>query len=311
MTTLVYLVAYAGTLACAGVIALKALRYMKKPMHVRWELYPVPHEPGERGVYGGSYLEDADWWKEKRASSFIAGMKALLIELLFLHSTFEHNTKLWYRTYPFHCGLYLLLGGILFTLIAALAELMDVEPGIFLTAVGNIVQVLSCVGFLAIIGGACALLYRRLHQEDLRKYSTREHYMHLGAFILLGLSGLLAWLCNPSFFELGRTFMANMLTFRFTAPDSCAFTLYLLLGFLMAAYVPATHMGHFFMKAFLYHDIRWGDEPSRDNPNTRERIKSALGFHVSWQAPHIKGDGRKTWAEVATTNPTANPDAKE
>jgi hypothetical protein len=65
------------------------------------------------------------------------------------------------------------------------------------------------------------------------------------------------------------------------------------------------------MKYFLYHDIRWGDQPAQDNPATQQKIGAALNYHVSWSAPHIKGDGKKTWAEVATANPAANPDGKK
>ena len=303
MVTLVYLVAYLGTAACVAIVALNVMNYLKKPQHVRWELYPVGHETGPRAAYGGSYLEEVDWWKKKQESSLINGIKALLTEVLFLHATFEHNKPLWSRTYPFHGGLYLLFGGFFLTAFAALAQLMGIAPGVFLTAVGNLVQVLSLVGFLGVIGGAGALIHRRLNQEDLRKYSTREHYLNLGAFVALGVLGVFAWLGNPSFFVLGRDFIVNMLSFKFADPGSVSFSLYLILGFALAAYVPATHMGHFYMKYFLYHDIRWGDQPSQDNAATQEKIGVALNYHVSWSAPHIQGDGRKTWAEVATTNP--------
>jgi len=311
MATLAYLVAYLGTVVCVAVVALNVIRYLKKPQHVRWELYPVGHEGGPRASYGGSYLEEVDWWTKKQESSLVDGMKALLIEVLFLHATYEHNKPLWVRTYPFHLGLYLLFGGFFLTICAALAKLMGVdEPGVFLIAVGNLVQVCSLMGFLGIAGGAAALIHRRLNQEDLRKYSMPEHFFNLGAFVVLGVLGLLAWLSNPSFFDIGRDFLANMLRFKCVDPGSVSFSLYLILGFALAAYVPATHMGHFYMKYFLYHDIRWGDQPTQDNPATQEKIGSMLNFHVSWSAPHIKGDGKKTWAEVATTNPAANPAGK-
>ena len=299
----VYLAAYAGLLCCIAVIACKVRGYLQKPVHVRWELYPVAHE-AERASYGGSYLEDADWWKRKQTPSFIAGMKGLLIELLFLHMTMETNPKLWYRTYPFHAGLYMMIGAFFFTLIAAAAQVMGVEPGATLTALGNIVQVLTAVGFLGIIGGGIGLLHRRLTQPDLRRYSTREHFVNLWAFILFGALGLLAWLANPSFFALCRDFTANLMTFSFKPIDSGLFALFAFFGSVLAAYVPATHMGHFFMKYFLYHDIRWGDQPTQDNPATQKKIGVVLGYPVSWKASHIAGDGRKSWAEVATTNPT-------
>jgi nitrate reductase gamma subunit len=307
MVTLVYLAAYLGTFACVAIVALNVMNYLKKPQHVRWELYPVGHEAGNRASYGGSYLEDVDWWKKKQESSLVNGIKAFLIEALFLHATFEHNKALWARTYPFHGGLYLLFGGFFLTVFAALAQLAGAEPGVFLTAVGNLVQVLSLAGFLGVAGGASALLHRRLNQEGLRKYSTREHYLNLGLFVALGLLGLIAWLGSPSFFTLGRDFIANLLRFKFVDPGGAAFSLYLLLGFALAVYVPATHMGHFYMKYFLWHDIRWGDQPSRDNAGIQGTIGKMLHYPVSWSAPHIQGDGRKTWVEVATTNPTANP----
>ena len=310
MVTLVYLAAYLGTLACVALVAMNVVNYLKKPQHVRWELYPIGHEAGPRAAYGGSYLEDVDWWKKEQMGSLINGIKALLTEVLFLHATFEHNKPLWARTYPFHGGLYLLFGGFFLTILAALAQLAGITPGPILTTVGNLVQVCSLVGCIGVVAGASALIHRRLKQEDLRKYSTREHYVNLGAFAALGALGVLAWLSNPSFFALGRDFLANMLSFKFVAPDSVMFSLFLILGFVLAAYVPATHMGHFYMKYFMYHDIRWGDQPTQDNAATQQKIGPLLNAPISWRAPHIKGDGKTTWAEVATTNPTANPDAK-
>ena len=301
-SVIVYLVAYAGLAICVGIVACKVRSYLQKPVHVRWELYPVAHE-AKRASYGGSYLEDVDWWKNKQQPSFIAGMKGLLTELLFLHMTLETNTRLWYRTYPFHAGLYCLLGAFFFTVLAAIAQLAGIEPGMFITLIGNVVQVLTAVGFIGVIGGGIGLLHRRLTQEDLRRYSTPEHYFNLIAFILFGVLGLLCWMLNPSFFALSRDFTANMISFNFLPIESASFVFFALVASILSAYVPATHMGHFFMKYFLYHDIRWGDQPTQDNPNTQKKIDKVLGFPVSWKAPHIEGDGIKSWAEVATTNP--------
>ena len=39
-------------------------------MHVRWELYPVPHE-AQKAHYGGSYLEESEWWKKPREVSLL------------------------------------------------------------------------------------------------------------------------------------------------------------------------------------------------------------------------------------------------
>ena len=80
------------------------------------------------------------------------------------------------------------------------------------------------------------------------------------------------------------------------------------IGVLTIAYIPLTHMSHFFMKYFLYHDIRWGDEPNINTPKTDAKIGIVLNYPVSWSASHIAGHGKETWAEVATFNPTSEPE---
>ena len=315
MITIAYLIAYLGTIACVAIVAKHVLKYLKNPQHLRWELYPVGHEKGRRASYGGSYMEDAGWWQHKHHGSFISGTKALLTEIILLHATLEHNKPLWYRSYPFHGGLYLLFAGFFLTILAALAQIAGLNSDVVITVIGYLVNTLALLGFLCVVVGAIGLIARRLTDEGLRKYSTREHFFNLGAFLVLGILGLVAWFtawfANLSFFELGRNFIVGLLCFNgWTASaGSISFNLYIIMGFLLSAYVPATHMGHFYMKYFLYHDIRWGDEPAQSNPKIRQNIGEVLNYHVSWRAAHIQGDGTKTWAEVATTNPTAESKA--
>ena len=189
MVTLVYLAAYLGTVACVAIVALNVINYLKKPQHVRWELYPVGHETTERLAYGGSFREDVDWWKQQRQTSLCNSIKVMATEVLFLHATFEHNKTLWIRTYPFHLGLYVLFGGFFLTIFAALAQLVGVEPGAFLTTVGNLVQVCSLVGFIGVTGGAAALLYRRLKQEALKVQAVGDALMGYIAGVRATLAG--------------------------------------------------------------------------------------------------------------------------
>jgi len=60
-------------------------------------------------------------------------------------------------------------------------------------------------------------------------------------------------------------------------------------------------MMHLFAKYFLYHNVRWEDEPNIKGGKLEAKVKEALNFGVSWSAPHIQSG--KTWAEVATTLP--------
>jgi hypothetical protein len=48
-----YLAALVFVVACV----VRALPYARMPLHLRWELYPVPHEEAARVEHGGSYFD--------------------------------------------------------------------------------------------------------------------------------------------------------------------------------------------------------------------------------------------------------------
>ncbi len=76
MTLLLHVVVYAAIGICTVAIVVRIATWIKMPMHVRWELYPVAHE-GERAHYGGSYLEEVDWWKKPRKKSIWGEIKVM------------------------------------------------------------------------------------------------------------------------------------------------------------------------------------------------------------------------------------------
>ena len=307
MTTLFYLLGY---LAVVGFIVLAVLRlkaYRKaSPLHVRWELYPVPHE-GPKANYGGSFMEEKEWWNKPRHISHWGDIKAILTEVLFLHATFEHNLKLWFRTYPFHFGMYMLMGGTIIVLLSVFLQILGVDPqGGFMTFVSNVISAVVLVGAFGIVGGGIGLILRRRADEGLKRYTTLEHYINLGSFVLFGLLTLCAWAFNPSYFDLARTFIYNLLTFNFEPLPSCFFTLSLLVGFLVLILIPITNMTHLILKYYMYHDIRWGDEPTHYSQANKQAISKMLKYKTTWSADHIAGqNGAKTWVDVATTNPAA------
>ena len=97
-------ITYASLVIFFLTVIVRFLRIARMPIHLRWELYPVAHEKG-RSQYGGSYLEDLDWWKKTRESSMLGELKVMIPEIIFLHGVWEHNKKHWFRTFPFHFGL--------------------------------------------------------------------------------------------------------------------------------------------------------------------------------------------------------------
>ena len=104
MSLFVYLITYAGIVIFCAAVLKRIISYINNPMHVRWELYPVPHEGGGKAEYGGSYLENTEWWKNPRETSKINELKVMAAEILGLKAVYEHNRPLWFVTYPFHIG---------------------------------------------------------------------------------------------------------------------------------------------------------------------------------------------------------------
>ncbi|MCP4352507.1 MAG: nitrate reductase [Desulfobacterales bacterium] len=312
MSAFVYIISYASIIVFIIAVITRINAYVQKPIHVRWELYPVAHEGGERASYGGSYLEDVDWWKKERKISRISELKYMIPEILFLKACWEHNRSIWYRTYTFHLGLYVVIGFIGLLIVGAVGELTGTSQSGAMIFVNKLSCVLGPVGFVLSIIGALGLIIMRSTDTALKNYSSSEHFYNLWFFIIAASAGLLSWFVVDKDFSLLRGFVANLLTFEMGQVDSRLFAAGIVLPFLLIAYIPNTHMAHFFMKYFLYHDIRWGDEPNINNPATDAKIGVVLNYPVTWAASHIAvTPERKTWAEVATFNPAAEPETEK
>ena len=307
MSLFVYLITYAGIVIFCAAVLKRIISYINNPMHVRWELYPVPHEGGGKAEYGGSYLENTEWWKNPRETSKINELKVMAAEILGLKAVYEHNRPLWFVTYPFHIGLYFTVMFLVFLFIGSVAGLMGMEA----LAVMAIVKFTGPLGFILTICGAAGLLYRRLTDEKLKIYSSFEHYFNLILFIVTMGAAVLTWLFVDPSFVMAKTFIAGLISFKLTGISNPLFLIQILLIVATITYIPFTHMSHFFMKYFLYHDIRWDDKPNIDSPETNAKINVVLNYPVTWSASHIAGHGKNTWAEVATFNPEAQTEKEQ
>jgi len=280
------------------------------PIHLRWELYPVAHE-GKKAAYGGSYLEESEWWNRPREFSLISEIKSMAAEILFLVALKEHNRSMWTRSFPFHFGLYLITGVSVLMFLEAVCLLYDagLASSLAFRILDPVIVILGAAGLLLGLIGAIGLLHRRLIAWELKEFSAPADYFNLAFFVVafgISLAGLvLAW---PGFFSRVKIFIANMLVMDL-APISDGGTaavlpvISIMLMSLLLAYIPLTHMSHFISKYFAYHSIRWNDEPNLPGSSEEKTIREALGRPVSWSAPHIQGNGKKTWADVATHIP--------
>ncbi len=112
MTAAVYLAIYAGLLIFLAGCLRRIFVYARTPLHLRWELYPLPHEHPYRAAYGGSYFETQEWWRQPQVANRRGEWRVMIEEILFLKSLREFNRRLWLPSFLFHFGLYLVIGAM-------------------------------------------------------------------------------------------------------------------------------------------------------------------------------------------------------
>ena len=297
MPLLVHVVVYACLAVFLAAVLFRYRRIRRYPLNLRWEIYPVPHE-GARAKHGGSRLEEGDWWSKPHRPDRVAEVRYMLPEMLFIKALFEHNRKLWFRSFPFHFGLYILAA---FLVLASVRALIASLGGPVTILPAPLLIVLGLAGFAATLAGALGLLLMRLSDPEMRPFSNGSHYFNL-LFIIASLGLLLAgWLGRGLSLAPIQNLLQGLLTFRVTADIGGPLMIsgYIATA-LLIAYIPLTHMSHFFVKWFTWHKIRWDDEPNVRGGRIEKLINDALSRPVTWSAPHIRADGKKTWADIAT-----------
>jgi nitrate reductase gamma subunit len=267
MNAFLYVATYLAVLIFLIACAVRGFQYARLPLHLRWELYPAPH-------------------------NFSSEVKFMFFEILFLKSLWEFNRKLWFRSFPFHFGLYLLI-----VTLALLA--LDASTGI------GFQWLYTTTGALGLglgIIGALGLLAIRLTDSNLKIYTTRGDIFNLVFFIVTFavLSvGYFSPASMPDMLALARAILA----FDTSIEIHGTLAIGLFLSCILTVYIPMTHMSHFIAKYFTYHSVRWDDRPNRRGGKIEKRLAECLSYRPTWAAAHVKADGKKSWAEIAASNP--------
>jgi nitrate reductase gamma subunit len=277
---------------------LKSVKMARMPVHVRWELAPVPHEKG-KGHYGGSYLETAEWWTKPREKDHVAEALYMGTEILFLKALFEHKRSLWWFSFPFHFGLYLLIGATGLMALGALGELtglLGLEGWVFSSGLRFLVGAGCALGVLGSIG----LFLTRVLDKGMANSTTRATYFNV--LLLGGMfgTGLWAVLSVPEFTGQVFGFVGALLTADMSVQLAGILTAHILLAFIFLAYLPFTQMMHFVAKYFTYHEVRWDDEPVEPGGKMEKELIELLGQKPTWSGAHVRADGKKTWVDIAT-----------
>ncbi len=313
--TVLVVLPYAAVVLFLAAVAHRAVKIWRLPLHLRWELYPVAHEKG-RASYGGSYLEESNWWTKPRPVSHIGELKVMVPEILLLAGVWHHNRRHWFRSFPFHFGLYLLAALLALLLAGGIAMAaganISADGSMLGRTLYHLTYVVGYVGLVLGLIGALALLGTRIFDLDYREYTKKADYFNLALFVVTLLVTLATHALADPGFEGLRTYFARVVTLDFSSANIAGqlspglLAAEAILVSMLLVYIPLTHMSHFFTKWFMYHDIRWSDEPNFVGGKIEKQIGKALQYPVSWSAPHIRGDGKKTWADVATSGVEEN-----
>ncbi len=93
MIYVLLILVWASYLYIAGTYTYRSIKYALMPVHLRWELYPVPHEEGRK--YGGSYLQEPEWWTKPRKRSLISDILFIIKDYLFFIQYLRLNKGYW------------------------------------------------------------------------------------------------------------------------------------------------------------------------------------------------------------------------
>jgi nitrate reductase gamma subunit len=157
--------------------------------------------------------------------------------------------------------------------------------------------ILGVAGFVLGTLGGVGLFFSRLG-GDLKKASVLSDYVNLIFLLAVFVSTIVTWATVDPGFALLRGLVQSLLTFQPAGPIPTALAVQVWLMVALLIYFPFTHMTHMFGKYFTYHKIRWEDHPNIRGSKIEKQVEEALGYKITWGAPHITSGG--SWADACT-----------
>lgn len=281
---------YIAGLLFVALTAYKAVTYARMPLHGRMELYPVPQEKG-RHTYGGSFMEEPEWWRKPHQISKASEIIDMMKEMLFIKKLFDNQRPFWWMSYALHLGIYFLMVWTFLLIAGALTDLAGVSVSAhasWWTALLYYLTVFTgVVGFIITTAGTALLLIRRMSDPVLKKYTTPQEYFNLMLILAALVSGIVLW--SPDLtFDAARRLTADAMTLS-VVPNTVLVIHLIILEF-MFIYIPVSKMSHYVGKYFSYHKVLWENEPNVAGSDIEAKVKTALGKRATtkWAAPHIQ-----------------------
>jgi len=269
-------------------VAIKFYKISKMPLNVRWEIYPLPHEKGERGKYGGSYMEELNWLEKKPERYTLGGFKELFKEILYLHRVKKFNPYgIWIWSMALHWGIWLLFLWMAILIVNSVSGL----------EIASQLSISAYLSYILGVIGVVGLIIKRVTVHDLRIYTYPIDYVNLLFLLLLFASGLLS-VMNKGGVNESITYLEGLLKGKITFAELSSMTiLHFLIFKLFLIYIPFSKFFHGPVKYMTFHKILWDDMYQVKGSEEDKKISEQLNYRVRWSGPHILSD--KSWLENA------------
>jgi len=279
----------------------KVLKIARMPLHVRWEVYPIPHEKGYQ--YGGSYFEEFEWWNRLREKNTFSSILYLLKEYFLFKGYFLRKRAYWFSLYPWHIGFYLI---VFFHILTFFGALTMVTTDIAVSSVSTnslgvglyyLTLVVAVGSFILGSLGSIGMLIERLVNKDLKEFACPMNYFNYTLFLIVFLSGLFSWAFFDPTLSAYREFWVSLITFKYTSVEAATY-IHIMLFSLFLIYLPFTRSTHYITILFAYFSVLWGDKPNFRGGEMENEIQGLLGKTAHWSASHIQSGNK--WSDIAT-----------
>jgi nitrate reductase gamma subunit len=308
MRILLAVATYIGYIFIVTMYTAKIVKYLKLPLHLRSEIYPLRSDQHEREEK--SYLENLEWWTKPRKKDFIGKTLYLIKEYFLLSDYFRSDKSYWLFLYPWHIGFILIITFHILSFFGAFAELLSFpvganSPSLIGSALYYLSLGIGVTSFTAGLFGSIGILIKRWTDKKLRDYATPLNYFTYFFLLAVFLTGFISWtFADPSFHEY-RAFWKGLITLRPIDVQTAA-SVHIFLFALLLIYLPFTRSLHYVTRFFGFFLIRWDDRPNLRGSKLEKEIEGFLERKVSWQAPHVRQG--KSWRQNALG--TFHPDQK-
>ncbi len=275
----------------------KIVKYLKLPIHLRWELYPVIHEDAYH--YGGSCFENTNWWEKPRKIRNIKGFLWLLKDYFTLHDYLKQNLFYWLGLYPWHIGFIFIITFHILCFFGALFMVSGISISHNSQDILGIIiyYAILFTGVLSFISGAIGsiiILINRVIDKNLKTYASPLQFLTYIFTLIVFLSGLYSWYYVDPKLEEYREFWVGLLTFNFIGVET-ATMVHIILFDLFLIYLPFTRSLHYITRFFAFFLIRWDDKPNIRGGDMEKRIEGQFENRINWSGPHIITG--KSWRE--------------